>query len=594
MGSDGKKVDRVNRLNRAFTVIFTEAMQSLKPLKEIQKIPSNKPADPDAETYDTQFEKWQNAFSFNKELRKYVNELNNLIVLAGGSNSSTGPNDLTAESLKKIDLEINSKEFKEKMKLCEPKIEEDPLYNEKMVIWNQVFDFPEKLNGFIKKLKGQSLPIPAEKYLEQVDSFIEELQVDDDEFLIKATESIGGEEYKIDAETIEARAKSEIKTLAGKIKVTDKKTFIKVMEGAKINELEVKAEKKIIEKKYDKAKFNFEIDEELAKKSAQAIKKAFPQYMNYIAVGSIVVILVLVIASATCLGCTFETISTEEIKTVETIETVISDETTLTTKTTQIINATVGDSSQETIGIVVRNPATEILESNMIMVLVSTFVAPMAARILKEKFDIDITEKQVSMIVSDGISSVTMYTKEADMLRDASGHIPRKYQKALRNKAFNAIRENYTLDKYNELVAGVGAQIFDKAIESAVKTGRLERFPLEKKQVEELIKQSIDAVPQIVEWQKLDEEVKNTFIDGNIRKLLQNTGVNGWSHKALENVFDAEMSKRLLGAALVLKDNLLGEFDSKDPYLKYTSTIIDAVLEREKSKTVTVTTGIQS
>jgi len=59
-------------------------------------------------------------------------------------------------------------------------------------------------------------------------------------------------------------------------------------------------------------------------------------------------------------------------------------------------------------------------------------------------------------------------------------------------------------------------------------------------------------------------------------------------------VFDAEMSKRLLGAALVLKDNLLGEFDSKDPYLKYTSTIIDAVLEREKPKTVTVTTGVQS
>lgn len=83
-----------------------------------------------------------------------------------------------------------------------------------------------------------------------------------------------------------------------------------------------------------------------------------------------------------------------------------------------------------------------------------------------------------------------------------------------------------------------------------------------------------------MEWQKLDDQAKTTFIDGNIRKLLQNTGVNGWSYKALENIFDAEVSKRLVNAALLEKDNLLQQFNS-DPYLRYTSTVIDALLERK-------------
>ena len=105
-------VDRVNRLNRAFLVIFTDAMQSLKPLKETQKIQDGESPDLEAGTYSYQMEKWKKAFSFNQELRKYVNNLNNLIVLAGGSNSSDGPNDLTRKSIDKFDSEIDSEKFK--------------------------------------------------------------------------------------------------------------------------------------------------------------------------------------------------------------------------------------------------------------------------------------------------------------------------------------------------------------------------------------------------------------------------------------------------------------------------------------------------
>ena len=68
--------------------------------------------------------------------------------------------------------------------------------------------------------------------------------------------------------------------------------------------------------------------------------------------------------------------------------------------------------------------------------------------------------------------------------------------------------------------------------------------------------------PGIVEWQKIDDQAKTIFIDGNIRKVLQNTGVNGWSYKALENIFDAEVNKRGINVALLEKDNLIQQFNS--------------------------------
>jgi hypothetical protein len=594
------KVDRVNQLNRSFTVIFTDAMKSLKPLKDTQKIQNNKPADPDAEKYSQQIEKWQDAFNFDQELRKYVNKLSNLIVLAGGSNSSDGADELTQESIQLFDLELNSKNFEKNMASCKPRIEEDPDYAEKIIMWKKAFSFPTKLTEFIKKLKTYSFPIPAEKYLELVDDFIKGLQVDDDEFLIKNTQNIGGQEYKIDSDTIEMRAESEIDLLVKDIKAksnappeykrrfeTDTDIFIKTMKDAKTDELEIKAEKKIVEKKYNNTKLEFDIDEELVKKGAKAVKKMFPKYMNGIALGSIIAILGLVILSVWCPVCTFES-AADGLKTVETVEISENGNTKTTTidvynepqSTSKLIEIPLFGTIEIPLSGYIGNPYTQILESNVVVILISTFVAPVAAKLLKEKFDIDITEKQVDMIVNDGIKSVTMYSNEADKLRDANGHIPRKYQKTLRDKAFNALRENYDKEKYKELAANVGAQIFDKAIENAVTSGRLERFPLEKKQIEELIKQSIDAVPAIVEWQKLDDKVKIIFIDGNIRKLLQNTGINGWSYKALETVFDAEVSKRILGAALIQKDSLFDTVESSS-YLQYTSTAIDALLERK-------------
>jgi len=591
-------VDRVNQLNRSFTVIFTEAMQSIKPLKDIEKLRAKIEISKNEESYDTRIKNWQSAFAFSSDLRIYINELSNILVLAGGPNSSDGPNKFTQRSLKKLNeimlSDSKKKSFDQHMESCKPKAGMIPDYEEKLKIWNDAFTFPTKLNGFIKKLNEQvknSNEISGEQFIKQLDEFIKSLQVDKDEFLIKETDSIGGEDYKVDSEIIISRADDEIEELVkiipkSKTAPEDFKTrfkenqesFKKVMIDARKNELEVKAEKKILEKKYNNSILKFEIDSELAKKGTQAIKKHFPQYMNAIAGASIGAILTLVIASLLCIGCTSEIVVLEGTMNVDPNTIDISNP-------DSIKNAVSTGSSEITTKTVTRNPATEMLESELILILVSTFIAPVATRVIKEKFDIDVTEKQINMIMEDGIKSVTMFSKEADKLRDSNGHIPRKYQKTLRDKAFTSLRENYTEKKYADVAANVGSQIFEKAIESAVSSGRLEKFPLEKKQVEELIKQSINAAPGIIEWQKLDEQAKMTFIDGNIRKLLQNTGINGWSYKALENVFDAEVSKRLVNAALLEKDNLLQQFNTQDPYLKYTSTVIDALLERNQRTT---------
>ena len=225
-----------------------------------------------------------------------------------------------------------------------------------------------------------------------------------------------------------------------------------------------------------------------------------------------------------------------------------------------------------------KNIPLKILESELMLVFMATIIAPVFARILKEKYDIQIEEGQINMIMQDGVNTVKMYAKEASRLRDPmTGKISDENQKKLRNLAFTSIKTNYNPQKYKEIVASVGSQIFEKAIEKAVESDKIERFPLEKKQIEEIIRQSIDAVPYIVKWKELDEDVKNVFLEGHVRRLLTNVGIDGWAHSALENIFDAEVNKRLLAAAVADKNRLLDNLDIKEDYLKYTSTVLSAV-----------------
>lgn len=224
------------------------------------------------------------------------------------------------------------------------------------------------------------------------------------------------------------------------------------------------------------------------------------------------------------------------------------------------------------------NVPLQILESEFILVLISLVIAPYFTKMLKEKYDIHIEESQIAMIMTDGLNSVKMYSKEARNLRDPkTGKIDEVNQRKLRNLAFASLESNYDPQKYKQLVANVGAQVFEKAIEKAVETDKIERFPFEKAQVEEIIKQAIDATPQILTWKDLDPKMKEAFVDGHIRRLLKNVGVEGWAYGVLENVFESEANKRFLAAAVANKNQLLQNLDIKDENLKLLSTVLSSV-----------------
>lgn len=137
-------VDRVNRLNRAFTILFTEGMKSLKP------------TNPRAKNYAEQIKTWQEAFSFSQEVKKYVNDLNNMIVLAGGNNTDKefkSKSEKFSEELKNGEL---SKKFQTIMESVKPDIDTDENYDEKMKIWQEAFRFTEKLEKFVETLEEES------------------------------------------------------------------------------------------------------------------------------------------------------------------------------------------------------------------------------------------------------------------------------------------------------------------------------------------------------------------------------------------------------------------------------------------------------
>ena len=223
------------------------------------------------------------------------------------------------------------------------------------------------------------------------------------------------------------------------------------------------------------------------------------------------------------------------------------------------------------------NPYTKILESNFFMILIGTVIAPIVSKYLKENHDIKIKSAQLAMITQDAVKTVSMYNKTANELREDDGQFSEENKKQLQDLALSSIKDNLGAEKYNELIANLSGQAFKKAIEYAVAQNKIKNFPLEQEQVEKIIKQSLDVVPHVIDWQKKDPAVKETFIRGYVKELLQNTGADGWAYKALEGVFDAEVNKRLAAAAIADARGMISN-DEKDPMKKYTSVIMDTVL----------------
>ena len=276
----------------------------------------------------------------------------------------------------------------------------------------------------------------------------------------------------------------------------------------------------------------------------KAEKKKFGDMMTYFALGGLVFLGMLIIFSGYCATeCGAEEITLED-----------------------------GTKAYQSINIPLR-----ILESQLMIVFVATVIGPVVLRILKEKYDIQIETEQFNMITQDTINTVKMYNYEANKLRNADGKLDEISQRKLRNLAFSAIKQNYDLKKYNEIVKSLGVQVFEKAIEKALDDDKKERLPIEREKIKEIISQAIDAVPHIIEWQKTDENVKKLFLDGNVRRLLATMGIEGWAYKQLESIFDADASKRILAAAIADKNQLLSNVEDKN--LLYLSTVVSSTSE---------------
>lgn len=343
------------------------------------------------------------------------------------------------------------------------------------------------------------------------------------------------DEWKIDEIKCNKKALDEydleLASCTSNIPDDQKNIFEKTMKKCKENSVLLYAKSKKIENEINEINTITNLKED---ENTEATEKKFSHYMDYIAISTIIVIGILMVLAITCPLPNCHTSGYE-------------------------------------------NPFTSILESNFFMVLIGTIVGPIVSKFLKEKYDIQIKSDQISMITSDAINAVTMYQKSSAQLRDDDGNIPKPYQEKLQNLALDSIYKNFGAEKYSELISSLGGQVFKKAIEAAVSQKKIEGFPLEKKQVEGIIRQSIDAVPYIVDWQKHDDAIKDTFIRGYVKNLLQNTCAEGWGYKSLEGIFDADVNRRISAAAIADTRKLIPT-NSKDPIQKYTSIVVDSIL----------------
>jgi hypothetical protein len=116
---------------------------------------SIKPTDSSSENYAEQIKAWQEAFSFSQEVKKYVNELNNMIVLAGGKNTSAEFKLKLNNLIEELKSVVSSKKFNTIMESVKPDIDRNENYDEKMKLWQKAFNFTEKLEEFIEALEKE-------------------------------------------------------------------------------------------------------------------------------------------------------------------------------------------------------------------------------------------------------------------------------------------------------------------------------------------------------------------------------------------------------------------------------------------------------
>lgn len=156
-----------NRLNRIFTEIYTDAMDSIEPRDK---------SDPD---YQKKHGAWDKAFQFTKKLQIYVNDLSNMISGAGQTHRSDSDNITVDEDfVKKLRNVLNSDEFRKNMKTAEPDTSDPKL----CAIWKKAFLFPGMLETFAESiehvLNGSGGKMPFYTFLSMLNSFLNGVEID--------------------------------------------------------------------------------------------------------------------------------------------------------------------------------------------------------------------------------------------------------------------------------------------------------------------------------------------------------------------------------------------------------------------------------
>lgn len=227
----------------------------------------------------------------------------------------------------------------------------------------------------------------------------------------------------------------------------------------------------------------------------------------------------------------------------------------------------------------VSDAATNILNSEFMIVMTSTVIFPVVTRVFKEKYDVEIKTEQLNMLYKDSMGAVTQYHSLARKLRDENGHISESDKGKLQSLAIQSLKDNISLQNHKELVATAGSEIYARVIEKTLDNEKERKLPIQKKQIEELIKQSITAYPEIIRWSSLDDEMKHTFVEGHLKQLLKTFKITNWGTQTLTTMFDAEVGKRMAQALLLDSKGLTQHLPAEDPNAKYGKTALKTILE---------------
>jgi hypothetical protein len=188
----------------------------------------------------------------------------------------------------------------------------------------------------------------------------------------------------------------------------------------------------------------------------------------------------------------------------------------------------------------------ELLNSNLVLTLIGAVVVPWFAKAAKDKVGLDISESEVAELLGAVRTAAELTRKEYDKYRDADGRIGAKGKEA-KAYAIENIKSILGQEKYVKIVKRVGFQFIDKAIDEYVSSEWQERYKIEKDLIKELVKDTIDAIPQVKEWDNLSIEKREKLIEEsvtNLEQLLDQVGIQGWGRNVLITYIKGELNRR--------------------------------------------------